>query len=571
VPAVSLRIRGPGRSAAVLLAYFAIAIAVLRPPKGALTGAVVAGTEPCDTVPFALSWAIGWAHARLDAPAAWWSSASWWDAPIFHPIEGALALSESMPLLAVVTWPAHALGLPLAGCTTLAVFATLVANGWFVRRWLLWLRTGPTLASIGGAIAVLLPFVHQELGVLPLVGVWPLVWMIQATGELLDARTGARARRGAVELGLATAAGVATCGQLTLATALLLPACGAWLLRREHLRGAVVLPAILALVIAAAGSAPIALPQRATLEALGLRRTEQSQDRGAGRPRELWRVPWSGLVPLPAAAVAAHPTDRAFDPGPLRTIAAAAGAIVVVRSRRRRRHVAMLLTLVAGAILLAFAPRIVIAGWEPSEFLAEHVPGYGQIRAVFRAIVLAQLGVLALAMLGLRALQVRLRARKGGPKMVWIAAVLLLVELTPPAPRWATLPDTDAAWLIWLRDEAPADAPIAWIPFPATGDVCDYAGTAAAMLLGLEHGHPMVNGYSSYFPGPYNRAEHAARKLPHGRGIVALRVLGTRYLVAPDGGPLDGIDAARRELLRIHPVLRDDAAGVTIWEIDPSS
>ena len=163
MPAVSLRIRGPGRSAAVLLAYFAIAIAVLRPPKGALTGAVVAGTEPCDTVPFALSWAIGWAHARLDAPAAWWSSASWWDAPIFHPIDGALALSESMPLLAVVTWPAHALGLPLAGCTTLAVFATLVANGWFVRRWLLWLRTGPTLASIGGAIAVLLPFVHQEL------------------------------------------------------------------------------------------------------------------------------------------------------------------------------------------------------------------------------------------------------------------------------------------------------------------------------------------------------------------------------------------------------------------------
>lgn len=553
----------------MLLAYLAIAIVVLRPPRGALTGAVVAGTEPCDTVPFALTWAIGWAHLRLDAPATWWSSASWWDAPIFHPIRGALALSESMPLLAVLTWPAHALGLSLAGCTTVALLGSLVANGWFVRRWLIRLRTGPTLAATGGAIAVLLPFVHQELGVLPLVGVWPLVWMIQATGDLLESRTARGARRGAIELGLATAAGVATCGQLTLATALLLPPCGAWLLRRDHLRGGVVLPAILAFAIAAVGSAPIALPQRATLEALGLRRSEQSQDRGAGRPSELWRVPWSGLVPLPAAAVAKHPTDRAFDPGPLRTIAAAAGAIVTATSRRRRRHVAMLLTLVVGAILLALAPRMVLFGWEPSEFLADHVPGYGQIRAVFRAIVLAQLGVVALAMLGLRALQIRLRARRVGPRWVWIAAVLLLIELTPPSPRWAELPNPDTAWLTWLRDDTPADAPIAWVPFALTGDVCDYADTAAAMLLGLEHGHAMVNGYSSYFPEPHNRAAHAAKMLPHGRGIVALRVLGTRYLVAPDGGPLGGIDEARRELLGIHVAMRDDAAGVTIWEIEP--
>lgn len=565
---VSQRSRGPSRSAAALLAYLAIAVVALRPPRGALSGAVVAGTEPCDTVPFALSWAIGWAHARLDAPAAWWSSGSWWDAPIFHPTQGALALSESMPLLAVLTWPAHVLGVSLAGCTTLAVFGTLVADGWFVRRWLMRLRTGPELASIGGAIAVLLPFVHQELGVLPLVGVWPLVWMIQATCDLLDARTTRAARRGAVELGVATAAGVATCGQLTLATALLLPPCGAWLLRREHLRGAAVLPAIVALAIAATGSAPIVLPQRATLEALGLRRSEQSQDRGAGRPSELWRVPWPGLVPLPAAAVAARPTDRAFDPGPLRTITAV-GAVVLVNSRRRRR-VAMLLTLVVGAILLALAPRIALAGWEPSEFLAAHVPGYGQIRAVFRAIVLAQLGVLALAMLGLRALQIRLRRRRVGPRWVWIAAVLLLVELTPPAPRWTTLPEPDAAWILWLRDEAPADAPIAWIPFAATGDVCDHEETAAAMLLGLAHGHPMVNGYSSYFPAPHDRAAQAARMLPHGRGIVALRVIGTRYLVARDGGPLDDIDDARRELLRIHRVMRDDGAGVTIWEIDPT-
>jgi hypothetical protein len=181
--------------------------------------------------------------------------------------------------------------------------------------------------------------------------------------------------------------------------------------------------------------------------------------------------------------------------------------------------------------------------------------------------VLAQIGALALAMLGLRALQVRLRARKRSVAWVSVLAVLLAIELVPPPPRWTSLPEPEQAWVQWLRDEAEPGAAIAWIPFAPTGEVCDHEATAAAMLLGLTHGHPLLNGYSSFFPPLHNRTSHAARMLPHGRGIVALRMSDARYLVAPDGGPLDGIDDARRELLGIDIVMRDGAAGVTIWSV----
>jgi hypothetical protein len=555
------------RRGAVPLGYLAIVLAVLRLPLGTLGRSIPTGTEPCDTVPFALAWAIGWGMSRIDALARLdlVGAAAYWDAPIFHPTPGAFALSEPMPALALAGWPLHAIGVPLAGVITSLVVATLVANGVMMRRWLLHLRSGARLASVGGAIACMLPFVHQELGVLPLVAIGPLVWMLTAIGDLLG---GARPqRRAGLELGLATAVAFACCGQLTLFTALLLVPAGACLVRFDRLRGSFAVALGLAASIAAAGVLPLALPQRATLETLGLRRSDRSQGRGAVRPRQLLRVPWEGVLPLPAVMVAKRAEDRALDPGPLRVLAAVGGVVLGLARRRRRREVAMLLVLVLGSIALAFGPRIDLGGWQPSETLADVVPGYGHIRALFRAGVLAQLGTIALAMLGLRALQVRMRAHRRRPWPISVLALVLAVELVPPSPRWTELPEAERAWVQWLRDEAEPGAAIAWIPFAPTGEVCDHEATAAAMLLGLDHGHPLLNGYSSFFPPLHNRTSHAARMLPHGRGIVALRMAGARYLVAPDGGPLDGIDDARRALLGIDVAMRDEAAGVTIWSV----
>ncbi|HWB75779.1 MAG TPA: hypothetical protein VG755_12515, partial [Nannocystaceae bacterium] len=465
-----------------VVGYLVIALVVLAPPFGSLDRAIVAGSEPCDTVPFALSWAIGWGQSRIDVLGA-----GWWDAPIFHPTPGAFALSEPMPLLSLVAWPLHAIGVPLATCVTTLVLACMVANAAMMRRLLLRLRVGPALATVGGAIALLLPFVHQELGVLPLVAVWPLVWMMTALLDLFDGRRSLR--RAAIELGLAIGLGFACCGQLTLFGVLALLPASLCLVQRRHLRPSFAGALALATAIGSAIVLPLALPQRATLAALDLHRSDRSQSRGAIKPMQLVRVPWPGLVPLPRSWVARDVEARALDPGPLRVLAAISGAALGLQRRRRRREIAMLLAVVLAALALASGPRL-----GPLADALELVPGYGQIRALFRATALAQIGVIALAMIGLRMLQVRLRRRRG---LVVLFAALLLVELVPPSPRWTTLPDPELAWVQWLRDEAEPGAAIAWIPFAPSGDVCDHEGTARAMLLGLAHGHPLVNGYSS--------------------------------------------------------------------------
>ncbi|MBC8069051.1 MAG: hypothetical protein IAG13_12015, partial [Deltaproteobacteria bacterium] len=248
---IAARLGMLARRGTVPLGYLVIVLAVLRPPWAALGRSIATGTEPCDTVPFALTWAIGWGMSRIDALARGdlAGAVAYWDAPIFHPTPGAFALSEPMPALALIGWPLHALGVPLAAVVTSLVVACLLANGMMMRRWLLHLRTGWLLATVGGVIACMLPFVHQELGVLPLVAIWPLLWMLTATLDLLGrARP---LRRAGVELGLATVVAFACCGQLTLFTALLLVPAGACLVRFDRLRGSFAIAATLAAGIAA--------------------------------------------------------------------------------------------------------------------------------------------------------------------------------------------------------------------------------------------------------------------------------------------------------------------------------
>src|SRR5262249_28397397 len=146
----------------------------------------------------------------------------------------AFALSEPMPLVAALAWPAHVLGASLAAATTFALIVQLVLDAWFVRRWIGRLGVGRLLGTVGGVIAMLLPFVHQEFGVLPLVPVWGVAWMLTALVDLLG--PGRRpGRRAGLELGVATGVSWLCSEQLTYFAILLLGPCALALLRRRHL------------------------------------------------------------------------------------------------------------------------------------------------------------------------------------------------------------------------------------------------------------------------------------------------------------------------------------------------
>lgn len=550
---------------AAVVGFVALAFVALRLLPWRLGAGIVAGTEPCDTVPLSMAWTLGWSFNRFDAGLS-----GYWDAPIFHSTPGTFALSEPMPLVAALAWPAHALGASLAAATTFALVTQLVLDACFVRRWLRRLGVGRTLGTAGGAIVMLLPFVHQELGVLPLVPVWGVAWMLTALVDLLG--PGRRpSHRAGLELGLATGASFLCGEQLTLFAVLLMGPCALALLRRRHLTRALPVALSLATTVVALATLPVVLPQRRALDALGLRRLPESQRHGGARPVELVRVPWPGLVPLPRGMVAERPSDRAFLPGPLRTAAALGGAAQGARRGRWRRLVAMLLVLTVGAVLLALGSRLRLGSVVPVEMLAGVVPGLDRVRSLFRAIVLAQLGIVALAMIGLHAWRVRCRLRRRRSPRGFLApafvAALAVVELWPPAPRWTSLPPTDAEWIRWLRDAEPGTA-IAWLPFAPTRDVCAFEPTARMMVIGLGMDHPLVNGYSSYFPGRTERTARDTRTLPDPRALERLRGVGTRWLVSPQDGPLSRLDGATLAELGVALVLDDTAARITLYRLD---
>ncbi len=69
------------------------------------------------------------------------------------------------------------------------------------------------------------------------------------------------------------------------------------------------------------------------------------------------------------------------------------------------------------------------------------------------------------------------------------------------------------------------------IPFAPGPKASQFEPTVEAMLLGLDHGKPLVNGYSGFFPDSYDRLAAAAQAFPASTALDALRLAGVRWVV----------------------------------------
>ena len=85
-----------------------------------------------------------------------------------------------------------------------------------------------------------------------------------------------------------------------------------------------------------------------------------------------------------------------------------------------------------------------------------------------------------------------------GPAVVGVAMVFALVTADLGPGDLERPPDRDTPWITWL-DDHPGGAVVALPPAPGH-DEEDFEATTAAMVQSLEHGHPLVNGYSGFFP-----------------------------------------------------------------------
>jgi hypothetical protein len=203
-------------------------------------------------------------------------------------------------------------------------------------------------------------------------------------------------------------------------------------------------------------------------------------------------------------------------------------ALAVAAAWHHSRHAALAYALVAIAVIeLSFGPNGVLYAW-----LLENVGAMHGLRAPARFGIVALCAIALLAALGTQALQARAAAH--GPRLArrLAAAVLLLLGLEY-ANTGMTLavvaPDPPPNRNVYTALRSIGPGAVLELPQPLPDQLPGYDPWYA--YWSRAHWHPLINGYSGFYPPDYGETlEHTAR-FPDRHSIAYLRQLGVKYVV----------------------------------------
>jgi hypothetical protein len=474
------------------------------------------------------AWILAWdVHALATAPSRLFQ------APIFHPLPDALAFSENLLVPAVLAAPALAAGGPVLGYNCVLLLS-LVLSGLgtqlLVRR-----VSGDSLAAfVGGAIFAVgahrwirLAHLHAQVTLF-------LPFALLAFDAFWLRRTWRRALAVGALLALQALSSI----YLGAITALALAAAGACALA-GGLRGRDLVKLGAGLALAVALVAPVLRPYL--------------------RMRALHGVEWTlADVATYATTLESYAasgtrlygglTQRHLDPERVQDtlfpglVPLVLGLVGLAAAPRRYRAVAIVASL--AAIVFSLGPQTALY-----RALHENVVLVRGVRALSR---FSLLPVLALSVSSGLALAGRWR-------LALLALPLVLVESSnaPNVYAKAPPPPPSARWL--------AGRPGAVLHLPA-GEP-----DTRAMLDGVAHWRPLVNGDSGFVPRPYARARELLDRPLAGEPLRLLRALGVTHVVSADAQPLPTAAAAGAE--RVYDIPAGEAAVVpaggvavpTIW------
>jgi len=109
------------------------------------------------------------------------------------------------------------------------------------------------------------------------------------------------------------------------------------------------------------------------------------------------------------------------------------------------------------------------------------------------------------------------------------------------------------------------------LPMPAPGELPGY--DAVYTSWSATHWHPLLNGYSGYYPHSYFDTIHQMRTFPDDASIDRLRTLGVRYIVVHEAFYEPAEHAALLERMLARPELtrtgryRDPAGQAELFEL----
>jgi hypothetical protein len=178
------------------------------------------------------------------------------------------------------------------------------------------------------------------------------------------------------------------------------------------------------------------------------------------------------------------------------------------------------LALVATGLTLSLGPE----GWRGLyAALHDNVFGFQAIRSPARFSVIAVLGLSLLAALGLRAVSARNRR---APVVGGILIALLCLEYVNAPLPLAAAPPLHTETGQWLNAE-PTPGAVLYLPIAVDTENTPF------MVQSLEHGRPLVNGYSGQRPSFYAAVVESLADLPSPDAFAALRELDVRFVVSP--------------------------------------
>ena len=248
------------------------------------------GAEPSATVTLLNLWTIGWNVDRLNH-----GYRDYWDAPMYFPARGTLALSEPQTVAGWFAWPLWRLfpsGVPVYN---LLLLLFLALNGWvgcalLKRVGVIW-----PVALTGGSMLTTLPLVHWQLGVFQLVSLWGICWTLCACHGLMRHR---RLRDG-VHVGLAFSCTYLLCCYYGLMLSILLLVCIPLWCGRRLLHGRVWLCGGVALLTTAVLLGPVVVPQILVAQQHGVVFPPEKVRALSAVPADYCVAPDSQWLPLP--------------------------------------------------------------------------------------------------------------------------------------------------------------------------------------------------------------------------------------------------------------------------------
>jgi hypothetical protein len=426
----------------------------------------------------------------------WWNTQAlpftreWWDAPIFYPMPGALALSEHLAGIAPFAAPLHAAGLTPIAAYNISLILSCWLSAWFA--FLLGRRlTGSTAGGIIAGLAF--GFAPYRAGQLAHLQVLTAQWMPLALLSM-HAYLDEGRRRWLALFGVVWVVQALSNGYYLLFFPILI---GLWLLwfvdwRGNRHRG-------FALAATFAGASVLLLP--------GLLRYKAVHDGlGLGRSIEEMRSYSASVVSFvqPARMLAFWPArEGAIPEGDLfpgvTTVALALLGLGALVWRRQLRE-----AVVTRSPAVFYGCATLLLWWLCFGPASEDASAWAHVRPY----------TLLMWLPGFDGLRVPARFAMLATLTLSMAAAIAAARLAPRG-SWRRLAATaivGAALLVdgWIEPmplvvppqrvliEAPGEAPVLELPPD------DPMLNVAAMYRALSHGRPLVNGYSGHTPRHYD-------------------------------------------------------------------